>query len=116
MVSIYLKIKILKTKTIELAETDTKLQEPIKSLENYVKHNCELASNTTRVSGKYIRVQTTTGSISYKKFQRKNLLPARKIKPPKVLSPVCPKLNCSCSQNLLKFTTVAPVVKMPKLI
>jgi len=56
MVSIYLKIKILKTKTIELAETDTELQESIKSLENYVKHNCELASNTTRVSGKYIRV------------------------------------------------------------
>ena len=47
MVSIYLKIKILKTKTIELAETDTELQESIKSLENYVKHNCELASNTT---------------------------------------------------------------------
>ena len=34
MVSIYLKIKILKTKTIELAETDTELQELIKSLEN----------------------------------------------------------------------------------
>ena len=85
MVSIYLKIKILKTKTIELAETDTELQELIKSLENYVKHNCKLASNTTRVSGKYIRVQTTTGSNSYKKFQLKNLPPARKIKSPKVL-------------------------------
>ena len=85
MVSIYLKIKILKTKTIELAETDTELQESIKSLENYVKHNCELASNTTRVSGKYIRVQTTTGSNSYKKFQLKNLPPARKIKSQKVL-------------------------------
>jgi len=78
MVSIYLKIRILKTKTIELAKTELKLQESIKSLENYVKHNCELASNTTRVSGKYIRVQTTTGSNSYKKFQLKNLLPARK--------------------------------------
>ena len=80
MASIYLKIRILKTKTIELAKTETKLQESIKSLENYVKHNCELASNTTRVSGKYIRVQTTTGSNSYKKFQLKNLPPARKIK------------------------------------
>ena len=85
MVSIYLKIRILKTKTIELAKTETKLQESIKSLENYVKNNCELASNTTRVSGKYIRVQTTTGSNSYKKFQLKNLPPARKIKSPKVL-------------------------------
>ena len=80
MVSIYLKIKILKTKTIELAETDTKLQESIKSLEYYVKHNCELASNTTRVSGKYIRVQTTTGSNSYKKFQLKKFTPCKKNK------------------------------------
>ena len=36
MASIYLRIKILETKTIELAETDTKLQGSIQSLEKMV--------------------------------------------------------------------------------
>ena len=43
MVSIYLKIRILKTKTIELAKTETKLQESIKSLEKLgEKHRREI--------------------------------------------------------------------------
>ena len=51
MVSIYLKIKILKTKTIELAETDTELQESIKSLEKLGEKQLRIGKQKLRIGG-----------------------------------------------------------------